>query len=103
LIRAFCLQISDIAQQSSDPADPRLPSLTNLIPGADWHEWEVYDVLGIVPDGHPDPRRLVVADDWPEDVFPLRKDVAYNLKPPRVTEIAVSRTHSNLSARPWGR
>ena len=70
-----------------DPADARVPSLTNIIPGADWHEREVYDLLGIVPEGHPDPRRLVVADDWPQDVFPLRKDVPYNFKPPRVTEI----------------
>jgi Ni,Fe-hydrogenase III large subunit/Ni,Fe-hydrogenase III component G len=70
-----------------DPADPRVPSLTNIIPGANWHEREVYDLLGIVPEGHPDPRRLVVSDDWPEDVFPLRKDVPYNFRPPRVTEI----------------
>jgi Ni,Fe-hydrogenase III large subunit/Ni,Fe-hydrogenase III component G len=70
-----------------DPADPRVPSLTNLIPGADWHEREFRDMLGIVPENHPDPRRLVVSDDWPEDLFPLRKNVPYNIKPPRVTEI----------------
>ena len=52
-----------------NPADPRVPSLTNLIPGADWHEREVYDLLGIVPEGHPDPRRLVLADDWPPKTF----------------------------------
>jgi Ni,Fe-hydrogenase III large subunit/Ni,Fe-hydrogenase III component G len=69
-----------------DPADPRVPSLTNLIPGADWHEREVYDLLGIVAEGHPDPRRLVVSDDWPEDIFPLRKNVPYSLRPPRVTQ-----------------
>ena len=70
-----------------NPADPRVPSLTNLIPGADWHEREVYDLLGIVAEGHPDPRRLVVADDWPEDIFPLRKNVPYSLRPPRVTTL----------------
>jgi Ni,Fe-hydrogenase III large subunit/Ni,Fe-hydrogenase III component G len=70
-----------------DPADPRVPSLTNIIPGADWHEREMRDLMGIVPEGHPDPRRLVVSDDWPEDVFPLRKDVPYNFRPPRVREI----------------
>ncbi|MBP1623582.1 MAG: NADH-ubiquinone oxidoreductase, partial [Acidobacteria bacterium] len=70
-----------------DPADPWVPSLTNIIPGADWHEREMRDLMGIVPEGHPDPRRLVVADDWPEDVFPLRKDVPYNFRPPRVTEM----------------
>lgn len=70
-----------------DPSDARIPSLTNIIPGADWHEREMYDMLGIVPEGHPDPRRLIVSDDWPEDVFPLRKEVPYNFKPPRVTEV----------------
>lgn len=70
-----------------DPTDLRVPSLTNLIPGADWHEREVYDLLGIVAEGHPDPRRLVVADDWPEDIFPLRKNVPYSLRPPRVTQL----------------
>jgi Ni,Fe-hydrogenase III large subunit/Ni,Fe-hydrogenase III component G len=70
-----------------DPADPRVPSLTNIIPGADWHEREFRDMLGIVPENHPDPRRLVVSDDWPEDIFPLRKDVPYNFKPPRVTVV----------------
>ena len=70
-----------------DPADPRVPSLTNIIPGADWHEREMRDLLGIVPEGHPDPRRLIVSDDWPEDLYPLRKDFPYNFKPPRVTEI----------------
>jgi Ni,Fe-hydrogenase III large subunit/Ni,Fe-hydrogenase III component G len=70
-----------------DPADPRVSSLTNIIPGADWHERELRDMVGIVPENHPDPRRLLVSDDWPEDVFPLRKDVPYNFKPPRVTEV----------------
>ncbi|MGD0100293.1 MAG: NADH-quinone oxidoreductase subunit C [Acidobacteriota bacterium] len=69
------------------PSDPRVPSLTNIIPGADWHEREMRDLMGIVPEGHPDPRRLVVSDDWPEDVFPLRKDVPYNFRPPRVTVV----------------
>ena len=70
-----------------DPADPRVPSLTNIIPGADWHEREMRDLMGIVPEGHPDPRRLVVSDDWPEDQYPLRKDFPHNYRPPRVTEI----------------
>jgi len=74
-------------KESVDPNDPRVPSLTNLIPGADWHEREVYDLLGIKAEGHPDPRRLVVADDWPEDIFPLRKNVPYSLRPPRVTRV----------------
>ncbi|MHC5035633.1 MAG: NADH-quinone oxidoreductase subunit C [Planctomycetota bacterium] len=37
-------------------------------------EREMNDLLGIVFEGHPDPRRLILADDWPEGVYPLRRD-----------------------------
>ena len=80
-------QLMVTVKEIVDPADPRVPSLTNIIPGADWHEREMRDLMGIVPEGHPDPRRLVVSDDWPEEAYPLRKDFPYNYRPPRVTEI----------------
>jgi Ni,Fe-hydrogenase III large subunit/Ni,Fe-hydrogenase III component G len=86
----FSLDCDDLMvalKEKVDPANPRVPSLTNIIPGADWHEREFRDLLGIVPDDHPDPRRLIVSDDWPDDLFPLRKEVPYNFKPPRVTEV----------------
>lgn len=67
--------------------DPSVPSVTGIVPGADWHEREVYDLLGIKAIGHPDPRRLILSDDWPEDVFPLRKEVPYNFHPPVVREV----------------
>ncbi|MCX6021627.1 MAG: NADH-quinone oxidoreductase subunit C [Chloroflexi bacterium] len=57
-----------------DPADPRFPSVTPLLPAAHWYEREVQDMFGLVPDGHPDPRRLVLHDHWPPGVHPLRKD-----------------------------
>jgi Ni,Fe-hydrogenase III large subunit/Ni,Fe-hydrogenase III component G len=57
-----------------DPAHPHFPAVTTAIPAAHWYEREVRDMLGLVPDGHPDPRRLVLHDDWPEGVHPLRKD-----------------------------
>jgi Ni,Fe-hydrogenase III large subunit/Ni,Fe-hydrogenase III component G len=63
-------------------ADARIESITPSIPGASWSEREAYDVVGVKSDGHPDPRRLLLADDWPEGVFPLRKDFPYNYKPP---------------------
>lgn len=53
---------------------PRYPSVTPLIPAAAWAEREAYDLLGIEPVGHPDPRPLVVHDNWPEGVYPLRRD-----------------------------
>lgn len=49
------------------------PSLTNLCPALNWPEREVRDLLGVVPEGHPDPRPLVLHPGWPEDFYPLRK------------------------------
>ena len=58
---------------SVDADKPDVPSLTTLIPAANWHEREMRDLFGIVPLNHPDPRTLVVHDGWPPGVFPLRK------------------------------
>jgi len=65
-----------------DPADANIPSITSLFPAANWHEREVRDLIGIRPLGHPDPRRLVLPDDFPEDVYPLRHDFHYDEHPP---------------------
>jgi Ni,Fe-hydrogenase III component G len=46
-----------------------------MIPGAEWIEREIHDILGIEIKHHPNMRRLVLADDWPEGVYPLRKDL----------------------------
>ncbi|GAB4285645.1 MAG: hypothetical protein Kow0067_08760 [Coriobacteriia bacterium] len=54
--------------------DPRIPSLVPLWPAADWQEREVYDLFGIVFEGHPDLRRILLPDDW--EGYPLRKDYA---------------------------
>ena len=54
--------------------DPVLPSVAAIVPPAEWIEREINDLLGLVFEGHPDPRRLILADDWPEGVYPLRKD-----------------------------
>ncbi|MBI2955216.1 MAG: NADH-quinone oxidoreductase subunit C [Chloroflexi bacterium] len=67
-----------------DPTNPRFPSVTPGLPAAHWYEREVQDMLGLIPDGHPDPRRLVLHDDWPEGVFPLRKDFDPSGPVPRV-------------------
>ncbi len=48
-------------------------SVTPIWPGANWPERETYDMFGIVFDGHPDLRRILLPEDWHE--FPLRKDV----------------------------
>jgi Ni,Fe-hydrogenase III large subunit/Ni,Fe-hydrogenase III component G len=59
-----------------------VPSITALIPAAHWDEREARDLLGIVPVGHPDPRRLVLHEAWPRGYHPLRKDVPAGERPP---------------------
>ena len=49
-----------------------MPSVVPLWKGADWMEREVYDMFGIVFDGHPDLRRILMPDEF--TAFPLRKD-----------------------------
>jgi len=65
-----------------DPANPFIDSITPLISGANWAEREARDMVGVHPKNHPDPRRLILADDWPDGVYPLRKDFPYDRKPP---------------------
>ena len=50
-------------------------SLTPVIPGANLHEREAYDMLGVVFKGHPNLKRLLLPDDAPEGFHPLRKEV----------------------------
>ncbi len=54
--------------------DPKVPTITGVIPGATLYEREVYDMFGIVFEGHPNLVRLILPDDWPEGEYPLRKD-----------------------------
>jgi NADH-quinone oxidoreductase subunit C len=54
---------------------PSVPSVVELWPGADWHEREAYDLFGIVFEGHPDLRRIMMSSDWKG--HPLRKDYVY--------------------------
>jgi len=58
-----------------DRESPELESITPLIPGAEWIEREIHDILGIGFKNHPNLKRLILNDDWPEGVYPLRKEV----------------------------
>ena len=52
---------------------PRVSSVTPVWAGADWHEREAADFFGITFEGHPDPRRILLPEDWSWSP-PLRKD-----------------------------
>jgi NADH-quinone oxidoreductase subunit C len=56
-----------------DRDSPRVPSLTEVWGAAEYHERETFEMLGIVFEGHPDLRRLLLPEDW-NDIPPLRKD-----------------------------
>jgi NADH-quinone oxidoreductase subunit C len=57
---------------------PEVPSLTPLYGSADWHEREVYDLVGVLFLGHPDLSRILLSEDW--EGHPLRKDYEFPLE-----------------------
>lgn len=57
-----------------DKKDPRIDSVAPLIKGANWIEREIHEMLGIVFNGHPNLKHLLLADDWPAGNYPLRQD-----------------------------
>ncbi len=52
--------------------NPHIRSVADVWGGASWHEREAWDMVGIIFDGHPDLRRILLPDDYPG--HPLRKD-----------------------------
>jgi NADH-quinone oxidoreductase subunit C len=65
----FCIKVF------CDRNDPHIPTVCDLWPASNWHEREAYDMMGIVFDGHPDLRRILLPEDW--EGFPLRKDYVF--------------------------
>ena len=85
----FDKENSILLLRTAVPGDnPVMDSITNDIPGAGWSEREFIDLLGMKFTGHPKPKKLITADDWPTDIYPLRKEVPYNLVPPSAEDVA---------------
>ena len=55
-----------------DKLRPEVQSITPLFPGAEWIEREAWEMLGINFKGHPNLKRLLLAEEWPEGEYPLR-------------------------------
>lgn len=58
--------------------DRLFPSITPHIHAAKWYEREIRDLFGLIPEGHPDLRRLVRHEHWPKGTHPLKKDFAWD-------------------------
>jgi NADH-quinone oxidoreductase subunit C len=58
--------------------DARVPTVSGLWPAANWLEREVWDLFGITFAGHPDPRRLLMPEEW--EGYPLRKDYPVQIR-----------------------
>ena len=72
---------TDVSEEKSE-----LPTVTSVWRTADWHEREIYDMMGIRFRGHPDLRRILMWDGYP--YFPLRKDFPLAGKPTELPEVA---------------
>lgn len=75
LLYHFASPAASITVRTDMPRSaPRLASICSVIPGAVLYEREIQEMFGITVEGIPDARRLNLPDDWPDGVFPLRKD-----------------------------
>ena len=76
-------------------------SIANAVPAANWIEREIHDLLGAKFRNHPDMRRLILDDSWPEGVYPLRRDFDQVADrpalPPRQTPPDVTFRHGSRS------
>jgi NADH-quinone oxidoreductase subunit C len=65
----------------ADEDEPVIPTVVEIWPAANWLEREIYDMMGIEFDGHPDLRRLMMPEDWYG--FPHRRDYPLGYETPQ--------------------
>ncbi len=75
---------TDVSEEKSE-----LPTVTGVWRTADWHEREIYDMMGVRFRGHPDLRRILMWEGYP--YFPLRKDFPLAGKPTDLPDIAFTK------------
>jgi NADH-quinone oxidoreductase subunit C len=76
---------TDVSEERSE-----LPTVSGVWRTADWHEREIYDLMGLRFTGHPDLRRIIMWEGYP--YHPLRKDFPVTGKPTEVPEVAFTST-----------
>jgi NADH-quinone oxidoreductase subunit C len=70
--------------------DETIPTISHVYATANWHEREIYDMMGLKFTGHPDLRRILMWEGYP--FFPLRKEFPLEGKPSDMPDIAFSNT-----------
>lgn len=77
LLYHFALDTADLlitVVVTLDREAPAVPSLTPVFAAANFIEREIHELFGVDFPGHPDLRRLLLPEQWPEKVYPLRRD-----------------------------
>ena len=82
--RCYLRLSTSVSEEKSE-----LPTVTTIWRTADWHEREIYDMMGVRFRGHPDLRRILMWEGYP--YFPLRKDFPLAGKPSEMPDVAFSK------------
>ncbi len=87
LCAIFAVPEEKIFVAISIQTDGEFPSLTPWMHQASIFERKIATFFGLIPVGHPELRSLILHENWPKNIFPLRKDVAWDARPPQAKEV----------------